>query len=238
MRILPPTSCLCFIAPLTRNFLVSQTAELSSVQMPDGPAATAAEADLVKRAQVLDEGALGALFDTYYPKLLNYGLLNFRDAQAAEDLASDVILRVLESIPSYRTRGVPLSAWIFRIARNRLVDIRRRVNRRREVGLEDSFEATAATAPPIAVERTLDNGQLCTALSQLTPVQEQVILLRFFKDLDVATVARIVGRSPSAVKSVQFRGLVALRRILEGQEPDFRPAIARPQPDRQRLAVA
>ncbi|HEV8574828.1 MAG TPA: RNA polymerase sigma factor [Dehalococcoidia bacterium] len=215
-----------------------QTAGRSNLGLSGSSAGAAAEEDLVKRAQALDEGALGALFDAYYPKLLNYGLLQFRDVQAAEDLASDVILRVLESIPSYRTRGVPLSAWVFRIARNRLVDIRRRVNRRREVGLGDSFDATTATAPQTAVERTLDYGQLCAALSQLTAVQEQVIILRFFKDLDVATVARIVGRSPSAVKSLQFRGLLALRRILEGQEPESRPAIAARQPNSERFAVA
>ena len=234
---MPQTSCPCFITTITRNSSVLRTAR-SSLQMSDGSAVAAREEDLVKRAQALDEGALGALFDAYYPKLLNYGLLNFRDAQAAEDLASDVILRVLESIPSFRPRGVPLSAWVFRIARNRLVDIRRRVNHRREVGLEDSFHATVATAPQVAVDRTLDYGQLCVALSQLTTAQKRVIELRFFKDLDVATVARIIGRSPSAVKSLQFRALVSLRRILEGQELESTPAPAGRQPAREPLAVA
>jgi RNA polymerase sigma-70 factor (ECF subfamily) len=61
----------------------------------------------------------------------------------------------------------------------------------------------------------LDYGTICAALSQLTDVQGQVIVLRFMKDLDVATVARIVGRSQSAVKSLQFRALASLRRIIE-----------------------
>jgi len=186
------------------------------------------DADLVRRAQSYDEDALSALFDTYYPKVYNYGLIQLRDVQTAEDLASDVMLRVLESISRYQPRGVPFSAWLFRIARNRLVDIRRRSHRRREVGLHDSLTTPAGVrnSPDATVERALDFGQVCSALAQLTQAQEQVIVLRFLKDLDVATVARTLGRSESAVKSIQFRALTALRRIMQDQNglPDTRVA--------------
>jgi RNA polymerase sigma-70 factor (ECF subfamily) len=176
-----------------------------------------AEDALVRRARALDEVALSSLFDTYYPKIYNYGLIQLQEAHAAEDLASDVMLKVLESIPRYRSRGVPLSAWVFRIARNRLVDIKRRGNRRREVGLNDRFIDGSAT-PHSTVERALDFGQVSLALAHLTEVQEQVIVLRFIKDLDVASVAQVLGRSESAVKSLQFRALTSLRRILQGDE--------------------
>jgi RNA polymerase sigma-70 factor (ECF subfamily) len=195
------------------------------------PAAMASDEErLVSRAQALDEGALSKLFDTYYPKIYNYGIIQLQDSHAAEDLASDVMLKVLESIPRYRSKGIPLSAWIFRIARNRLVDIRRRGSRRREVGLTDRFIDSASAAPHSAVERALDYGQVSLALSRLTPVQEQVIVLRFMKDLDVATVARILGRSESAVKSLQFRALAALRHIMQGTEAttnEVSPAVTR-----------
>jgi RNA polymerase sigma-70 factor (ECF subfamily) len=187
-------------------------------------AAKADEHHLVKRAQALDEAALCSLFDKYYPKIYNYGLIQLQEAHAAEDLASDVMLKVLESIPKYRSRGVPLSAWVFRIARNRIVDIRRRGSRRREVGLTDTFVDGSSTAPHSAVEKALDYGQVSLALSHLTQVQEQVIVLRFLKDLDVATVAQIIGRSESAVKSLQFRALTSLRRTLQGSEPTSRSA--------------
>ena len=170
---------------------------------------------LIRRAQEYEESALSELFDMYYPKVYNYGLIQLREVPAAEDLASDVMLRVLESIPRYQSRGVPFSAWVFRIARNRLVDIRRRSHRRREVGLVDSIIiAGSGSSPHSMVERALDFGEVCYALGQLTKAQEQVIVLRFLKDLDVATVARTLGRSESAVKSIQFRALTALRRII------------------------
>src|SRR5207249_7797361 len=108
----------------------------------------------------------------------------------------------------------PLSAWVFRIARNRLIDVRRRHGRRREVELGDDVIAPTG-APHATVERALDYRAICGALSQLTETQEQVIVLRFMKDLDVATVARVLGRSQSAVKSLQFRALASLRRILD-----------------------
>ena len=68
------------------------------------------EEELVRRAKTLDEAALSSIFDTYYPRVYNYGFLELRDAQGAEDLASDVMLRVLESIPRCATEERPLSA--------------------------------------------------------------------------------------------------------------------------------
>ena len=194
--------------------------------------------DVVKRAQAYDEQALSRLFDLYYPKVYNYGLIQLRDVQAAEDLASDVMLRVLESIPRYQSRGVPFSAWVFRIARNRLVDIRRRSHRRREVALQESLVTTvsAGTSTHQAVEKAIDFGEVCFALGRLTEAQEQVIVLRFLKDLDVATVARTLGRSESAVKSIQFRALTALRRMVQtdGSSADT-PALPADLPGPERV---
>lgn len=193
------------------------------------------EEELVRRAQALDDEALSLIFDSFYPRVYNYGLIQLREVHAAEDLASDVMLRVLESIPRYLPRGVPLSAWIFRIARNRVVDIRRSRARRREIGLADS-QVAAPGAPHSTLERALNYEQICSALDHLTDLQAQVIVLRFLHDFDVATVARIIGRSQSAVKSLQFRALASLRRILQSEHPagasnidsDRRPEAARP----------
>jgi RNA polymerase sigma-70 factor (ECF subfamily) len=184
--------------------------------------------DLVRRAQAYDEEALAEVFDVYYPKIYNYGLIQLRDVPAAEDLASDVMLRVLESLPRYQSRGVPFSAWVFRIARNRLVDIQRRSHRRREVVLQESLASTLASddSPDQAAENALDFGEICVALCHLTEAQEQVIVLRFLRDLDVATVARVLGRSESAVKSIQFRALTALRNLAQERDVSLDPRIA------------
>src|SRR3989304_5268858 len=91
-----------------------------------------AEWDLARRAQQYDEAALEALYQTYYPKIYNYAFLQMGDVHAAEDLASDVMLKMIESIQKYSFRGLPFGAWVFRIARNRLIDLHRRRKRRGE----------------------------------------------------------------------------------------------------------
>jgi RNA polymerase sigma-70 factor (ECF subfamily) len=99
------------------------------------------------------------------------------------------------------------------------VDIRRKSHRRREIALVDSVvTAIGSGSPHSTVEQSLDFGEVCLALGRLTKAQEQVIVLRFLKDLDVATVARTLGRSESAVKSIQFRALTALRRMVVSDE--------------------
>lgn len=171
---------------------------------------------LVQRAQALEESALAELYSTYYPRIYNYAFLHLGDIQAAEDLASEVMLKLLESIRSYRFRGPPFSAWVFRIARNKLIDLHRRRKRRGEVDLTEPLLATLIS-PQTLAERALDRGQLQLALKYLTEEQRQVIVLKFIEGFDNASAARILGRSEGAVKSLQHRALNSLRRIMSGE---------------------
>lgn len=175
------------------------------------------EWQIVKQAQNYDENALHQLYETYYPKIYNYAFLQMGDVQAAEDLASDVMLKMLESIQKYNFRGLPFGAWVFRIARNRLIDLHRRRKRRGEVDLSEKLAGTLAS-PESMAERALERGQLQVALKHLTDEQRQVIVLKFIQGFDNRSVGRIMGRSEGAVKSLQHRALGALRRVLQ-QEP-------------------
>ena len=171
------------------------------------------EWQLVQRAQALEESALADLYSIYYPRIYNYAYLQMGDIQAAEDLASEVMLKVLESIKKYRFKGTPFSAWVFRIARNRLIDLHRRRKRRSEVDLTEPL-ASMQISPQVLAERALDRGQLHLALKHLTDEQRQVIVLKFIEGFDNASISRILIRSEGAVKSLQHRALNALRRIL------------------------
>jgi RNA polymerase sigma-70 factor (ECF subfamily) len=174
------------------------------------------EWELVQRAQTLEESALADLYSTYYPRVYNYAFLQLGDIQAAEDLASEVMLKVLESIRKYRFKGTPFSAWVFRIARNRLIDLHRRRKRRGEVNLTEPLAATQIS-PDVLAERALDRGQLHLALKYLTDEQRQVIVLKFIEGFDNGSTARVLGRSEGAVKSLQHRALNSLRRIMSGE---------------------
>jgi RNA polymerase sigma-70 factor (ECF subfamily) len=191
--------------------------------LPSGaPAAEAAsdhilrEWELVQRAQALEERALADLYSTYYPRVYNYAFLHLGDIQAAEDLASEAMLKVLESISKFRFKGAPFSAWVFRIARNKLIDLHRRRKRRGEVDLTQPL-AAMQISPDVLAERALARGQLHLALKYLTEQQRQVIVLKFIEGLDNASIARILGRREGAVKSLQHRALNSLRRIMSGE---------------------
>jgi len=174
------------------------------------------EWELVQRAQALDEVALASLYSTYYPKIYNYAFLQLGDIHAAEDLASEVMLKLLESIKKYQFKGTPFSAWVFRIARNRLIDLHRRRKRHGEVNLTEPL-AAMQIGPQTLAERALDRGQLQLALRYLTDEQRQVIVLKFIEGFDNASVARVLGRSEGAIKSLQHRALNSLRRVMSGE---------------------
>ena len=174
------------------------------------------EWQLVRNAQKYDEDALQKLYEKYYPKIYNYAFLQMGDVHAAEDLTSDVMLKMLESIQKYSFRGLPFGAWVFRIARNRLIDLHRRRKRRGEVDLSETISGTLAS-PESMAERALERGQIQIALKHLTDEQRQVIVLKFIQGFDNRSVGRIMGRSEGAVKSLQHRALGRLRRVLSGE---------------------
>lgn len=171
------------------------------------------ERELVRRARDLDEEALSALFGVYYPKIFRYGMGHLRDVQTSEDFASEVMLKVLNAVPAYRFKGPPFSAWVFRIARNRLIDLMRRDSRRPRFDLSESM-ASSQIEPDIAVERALTRSEVLLALQHLNDRQALVIALRYFHELDTASIAAVLGASRCSVKSIQHRALKSLRRIM------------------------
>ena len=191
----------------------------------DAPASAEAESapsddilrewELVQRAQALEDSALASLYSTFYPRIYSYAFLHLGDVQTAEDLTSEVMLKVMESIKKYRFKGLPFSAWVFRIARNKLIDLHRRRKRRGEIDLTQPL-ATMQASPQVMAERALDRGQIQLALKHLTEEQRQVIVLKFVEGFDNASVARVLGRSEGAIKSLQHRALNSLRRIMSG----------------------
>ncbi|HSP55119.1 MAG TPA: sigma-70 family RNA polymerase sigma factor [Dehalococcoidia bacterium] len=176
------------------------------------------ERELVLRAKEMDEAALAALFKSYYPRVYAYGLVQLRDVPAAEDFASDVILRMMDGIGRYEFRDRPFSAWIFRIARNRLIDLQRQRKRLGESPLDEGKDYREVNGGNGTISQLLDVETIQEGLSHLTASQAQVIVLRFLQDLDLPTVARILGRSDRAIKSLQFRAVSSLRKVIAGMD--------------------
>lgn len=184
------------------------------VQGVDG---AASEAALIARAQQYESDALSEIYETFYPRVQHYFSIQLGDTHLAEDMASDVLLQVLESIERYRIQGSPFAAWVFRIARNRLIDHQRRKARRPQVGLEEDLPSRN-DGPQALAERSMEHASVRAALNHLTEEQRQVIVLKFIEDMDNASVASILGRSLGAVKSLQHRALGTMRKVLEREE--------------------
>ena len=170
-----------------------------------------AEQELVQEAQAFSHEAWAQIYDEHYPKMYSYCYLRTGDRAASEDLASDVFVEALRGIGRYRYRGVPFSAWLYRIARNLTVDHLQRNARQPTVSLGDEPEhPQLQTQDPTDASALRQDMQ--DAIQQLTEDQQQVITLRFFFGLSHEEIAAAIGRRPGAVRVLQHRALNALRR--------------------------
>jgi RNA polymerase sigma-70 factor (ECF subfamily) len=174
------------------------------------------EAGLIARAQEGDERAVSQLYHQYAPGIYGYIASRVGDPAVADDLTSEAFLRALEGLPQFEVRGVPLSAWLYRIAHDRMVDHFRRQARRPTIPLEDGLLSTDELYPPRGgidehVEARLRTEQLNKAIERLTAEQHQVILLRFVAGFKLHEIAYVMDKSTSAIKMLQFRALTRLR---------------------------
>lgn len=177
------------------------------------------ERDLVRSAQQHDGDAFAQLYDKYFDKIYRYVAFKVGNRVEAEDMAQQVFLSALQNISSFKWRNIPFSAWLFRIAHNKVVDHLRKKSRRATVSLE-GVQVLSASNPQQAAELSLDIEWLKSATAELTAAQRDVITLRFAGDLPIAQVAQIMGKSQGAVKALQHSAIVALRKARLGGEND------------------
>jgi RNA polymerase sigma-70 factor (ECF subfamily) len=174
---------------------------------------------LIVRAQGGDVDAIGALYDQHHESIFRYVWLRVGDRHLAEDLTGDVFMRMLNALPGYRSVGLPFRAWLYRIAHNLLIDHYRTTGNRSALPLEDIEDRQADDAdPPAAAEHTLLVERLQTALSKLDPPQRDVVALRFVSGLSLRETALALDKTEAAVKSLQHRGLAALRLALREEQ--------------------
>jgi RNA polymerase sigma-70 factor, ECF subfamily len=182
----------------------------------DRPVSTVAYAeDLLQRVRANDPLAFEELYARYSPRIFGYLFQRLNgNAEEAEDLTADVFTRVYEKIDAFQSQGAPLSAWVFRIAHNRLIDSVRRRPRQTQLTLEDAPELTSG---PVfgGIDQQVALTEIKAGLARLTSEQRQVIDLRFLDGRSLAETAVIVGRNEDAVKKLQARGLASLRRRME-----------------------
>jgi RNA polymerase sigma-70 factor (ECF subfamily) len=171
-------------------------------------------AAVLAAAQRGDEGAFSRLWLDANPGLLRY--LRVIAPEAADDVAADTWVQVVRGLRGFRGDEAAWRAWVFTTSRRRAIDASRRRSRRREEPLAEVAAASLPVAPDaadMALER-LGTRRAIRLLAGLPPLQAEVILLRVVAGLDNDAVARLVGRSPGAVRVAAHRGLRRLAAIL------------------------
>jgi RNA polymerase sigma-70 factor (ECF subfamily) len=174
---------------------------------------------LVQEARSGDAWAFGLLFDHYHLPVYRYIASRVHRPSDAEDLTQLVFVKALEALPRYEARGIPFGGWLFRLARNTVIDHVR--TRHEHVDLESASHQPGGEAGPdeVTVARQ-ELDEVAAALAALTDEQRDAIALRFFAGLSAREAAVVMGKQEGTIRGLQFRAIAALRRQLRIDEPD------------------
>ena len=182
---------------------------------------------LVAEAKAGDREAFGRIFDAYAAPIHRFIASRVNSPSDAEDLTQLVFVKALEALPRYEARGIPFGGWLFRLARNAIIDQIR--TRRDHLSLVTAVTRETEDAGPEAVAALQDDlDRVAQAMRDLTDDQREVIELRFFAGLTVLEAAVAMGRQEGTIRGLQFRAIASLRRSLgiEGHAPASRAAAA------------
>lgn len=169
---------------------------------------------LVQRAQAGEAAAFAAIYEDLAPGVLRFLCHQLGDPDRAEELMQRTFVKVIEALPRYRRRrGVPFRAWVFRIARNAVIDEHRTDHPALPLDAAPE-QASDAPGPERLVEAAAERDELLAALELLPADQHDVIVYRFFGELAPHEVAPLLHRSEGAVRILQHRALRRLRGLL------------------------
>ncbi len=181
----------------------------------DAPDEQGAQDDLLARAIQAEPAALTALYDQYVNKIYTYIYHRVGQAELAEDLTGQVFMRMLEAVRSGRPWQSSFSGWLYRIAHNLVIDHYRRRGRASFVDIDEAAPVSDGVEPFQAVEARMNGERVQAALSRLTDEQAEVITLRFIEGLSIAEVADLMDKTEGAIKALQYRAVLALRRVMQ-----------------------
>jgi RNA polymerase sigma-70 factor (ECF subfamily) len=173
---------------------------------------------LVNRVVVSrDPAAFGELYDLFVERVYRYLYFRTGSHPEAEDLTEQVFLKAWEAIERYRWQGRPFLAWLYRLAHNTHIDHVRSQKPTTSLNNDERPVELASSAAAVELTRALDADLLARALGELTPEQQQVIVMKFLEGLDNEQIAQSMDKREGAIRALQMRGLMSLRRVLEHQ---------------------
>jgi RNA polymerase sigma-70 factor (ECF subfamily) len=170
---------------------------------------------LVEKAQEGDSDAFGRLYDHYSDTVYRYIYYRVGSKATAEDLTSETFLRALRRIGTFTWQGRDFGAWLVTIARNLVADHFKSSRFRLEVTTGEMLDSNECErSPEDSVLESLSNAALLDAVHRLNPQQQECVRLRFLQGLSVAETARMMGKNEGAIKTLQYRAVRTLARLL------------------------
>lgn len=175
------------------------------------------EKEIIEEIKNGKKEAFGLLYDHYQPRIYRFIYLKVSQKEDAEDLTHQVFLSALRKINEYEERGLPFSGWLYRIARNEVIDFYRK--RKLKVSLE---EVNNTDSNLINLDQELNDKidlkiqieNVKKAILKLKADYQDIIIMRFVDDLSIKEIAQVLQKSEGAVKLMQHRAIKALRQIL------------------------
>jgi len=176
------------------------------------------EEEVLALASQGDRDAFGRLYEHYVERIFNYVYYRTGNSHDAEDLTARVFQRAMNHIVNYTDRGVPFSAWLYRIAHNLVANWHRDRSRKQEIPLDDlPILPMKGDHPERNLVRSQEEESLLRMIRKLPPERQNLLILKFVENMSNAEIGKIMGRSEGAVKSLYHRTLLALRDQLEDQ---------------------
>ena len=169
-------------------------------------------ARLVEQAQQGKREAVEELYLLHFDRIYSYLHMNVGNRHDAEDLTTQVFVKMLESIGKFRWRSAPFSAWLFRIAHNLAMDhfrASKRLQPEEEVPEPDPGEGSAAEQEAL---ESIGRQRMLELIQKLSHDQQQVLTLKFVFNFSNAEAATILDKTEGAIKSLQHRALASLQR--------------------------
>ncbi|MFI6108355.1 ECF subfamily RNA polymerase sigma factor, BldN family [Streptomyces sp. NPDC051310] len=187
----------------------------TTARRPTADSDSARMMDLVERAQAGEAEAFGRLYDQYSDTVYRYIYYRVGGKATAEDLTSETFLRALRRISTFTWQGRDFGAWLVTIARNLVADHFKSSRFRLEVTTGEMLDANEVErSPEDSVLESLSNAALLEAVRKLNPQQQECVTLRFLQGLSVAETARVMGKNEGAIKTLQYRAVRTLARLL------------------------
>jgi RNA polymerase sigma-70 factor (ECF subfamily) len=175
----------------------------------------------LNRAIQGDHEAFGMLYEQYVERIFNYVYYRTGNQHDAEDLTARVFFRAMRRIPQYQERGLPVSAWLYRIAHNLVANWHRDRGRRPEISLDEGFASIPHSEhPEVTLLYLEEQDRLLQMIRDLPPERQQLIILKFVEHLSNAEIGQIMGKTEGAVKSLYHRTLLSLRVDMENISKD------------------